>query len=98
MEILFKIQSKDIQKAKDAIYKDEIVSKASIVFKDAKALGLKESYFYCYVYGLEEACKRSKEIMKDLGSIISSKDKDKIIRLIKEEEETAIKGFGNIFG
>lgn len=98
MDIIFKVEKKNLQHAKDMLLKDELVSKASVLIKEAKSLGLKEEVYYCYISGLEEACKRAEKLMKELGKKVSEEDKEKIINLIKQEEESALTGFGNIFG
>jgi len=96
MEIVFKIKKENLQKVKDVLLKDETVSKASIVFKESKGLGFDEDKYFCYISGLEEACSKAKELLKDLGEIVEKKDE--VIERIKNEEESAMTGFGNIFG
>lgn len=95
---MFKIEKKNLQRVKNTALKDEVVSKASILIKEAKSLGLKETVYYCYISGLEEACKKAEELMKDIGEKVSEENKEKIIKLIKQEEESALTGFGDIFG
>jgi len=96
MEIVFKIKKENLQKVKDLLLKDESVSKTSIVFKESKSLGFDEDEYFCYISGLEEACSKAKELVKGLGEIVEKKDE--VIKRIKEEEESAMTGFGNIFG
>lgn len=98
MEAIFKIEKKNLQKVKDILLKDEIVSKASITFKESKSLELKGDYYYCYISGLEEACKKAKELTKGLVEIANEVETKKIIEKIKSDEESAISGFGSIFG
>ena len=96
MEIVFKIKKQNLQKVKDVLLKDELVSKASIIFKESKSLGFDEDEYFCYISGLEEACSKAKKLIKNLGEII--KKKDEVVKRIKDEEESAMTGFGNIFG
>ncbi len=98
MKIVFKIKKQDLQKVKNVILKDEVVSKASIIFKESKSLGLKGDDYYCYISGLEETCNRAKELMKNLGEVANKDDTEKVIAQIKSEEESAMTGFGSIFG
>lgn len=98
MEVVFKIKKRDLQKVKDILLRDETVSKASIVFKESSSLDIKGNDYYCYISGLEEACKKAKKLMKDIGKVVKKKDKEKIISKIKSEEESAMSGFGSIFG
>lgn len=97
MEVAFKINKENLGRAKDALLKDEVVSRASVLFKEAKSLGMDDSNYYCYVSGLEEACERAKELMKDLGEIVKEGELEMIKKKIKEEEESAMEGFGSIF-
>jgi len=101
MELLLLIKTENYPKVKDILLKDDVVSRASIKFKEAKEFE-KEGYF-CYVSGLEEQCKKASEIIKDeegniLAEEIKGKDKEKIINKFKEEENRAMEGFGGIFG
>lgn len=98
MEIVFKIKKQNLQKVKDVLLKDETVSKASIIFKESKSLGFDEDEYFCYISGLEKACSKAKELIKDMGEIVKKKDEKEVIKRIKEEEESAMTGFGNIFG
>ncbi|MEM5766189.1 MAG: hypothetical protein QW423_00935 [Candidatus Aenigmatarchaeota archaeon] len=106
MEIVISIEQKNLQKIKDILLKDDIISMASIIFKDAKSLNGKEG-IYCYISGLEEQCKRALEKVKiknektgevvELAKEVEGKEKEEVMRKIKEEEEKAIEGFGGIF-
>jgi len=97
MELVLLIETKNFQKAKELLLKDDLVSRASIIFKEAKAYGDKEGY-YCYISGLEEQCKRALELTKDLAKEVKDKEKDNFISKIKEESEKANEAFGGIFG
>jgi hypothetical protein len=97
MELLLSIESKNLQKAKEILLKDDVVSRASITWKDAKSFGGKEGY-YIYVSGLEEACKKAVELSKDFAKEIKGKEKEKFIKRLKDEEDKAAEGMGGIFG
>jgi hypothetical protein len=97
MEIVLQIESKNLQKAKDILLKDDMVSRASIVFKEGKSLLGKEGYFI-YISGIEEQCKKAIEISKEIAKQASEKNKTEVIKKIREEQEKAAEGFGGIFG
>jgi hypothetical protein len=97
MEIVIQIESKNLQKVKDVLLKDDTVSRASIVFKEGKSLLNKEGY-YCYISGTEEQCKKALELAKDSAKEADAKDKKVVISKIKEEQDKAAEGFGSIFG
>jgi len=96
MEIVIEIKKGNLQKVKEILLKDDIVSRATIVFKEAKTLGFDNKNYYCYISGLEEQCEKAKELIKDIAKIVENKDE--IIEKIKQEENVAMEGFGGIFG
>lgn len=97
MEIVLITETNNFQKVKELLLKDDLVSRASIIFKEAKAYGDKEGYF-CYISGSEEQCKKALELTKDLAKEVKNKEKDNFISKIKEESEKADEAFGGIFG
>jgi alpha-D-ribose 1-methylphosphonate 5-triphosphate synthase subunit PhnG len=97
METLLLIESKNLQKGKDLLLKDDVVSRASIMWKEAKAFGFSQGY-YCYISGTEEQVKRAVELAKELLKEVKEKEKEKVIRKIKEEQDRALEGMGGIFG
>jgi len=96
MDVLLLIETKDYQKVSEMLKKDEVVSLASLVFKDAKQFG-KEGY-YCWISGLEQQCKKALELTKELAKEITGKEKEEFMKKMREEEERAVEGFGAIFG
>lgn len=98
VEIVLKIKKENLQKVKDVLLTDDTVSRASLTFKESKSLGLKGNEYFCYISGLEEACNKAKKLTKKLAEITDKKDEEVIIKKIKEEEESAMSGFGSIFG
>ncbi len=96
MEVVLKFDKKDLQRVKEILLKDEVVSRASIIFKEGEIIG--EENYYCYISGLEEQCKRALELTKDIAKEAEKEEKNKVIEKIKEEEERANEGFGAIFG
>jgi uncharacterized protein YdbL (DUF1318 family) len=98
MEIVLKIKKQNLQKVKDLLLKDDLISRASVMFKEAKSLGLIGDDYYCYISGVNEACNKAKKLIKDLSESIKKEEEKKIIDKIKQEEESAMTGFGSIFG
>jgi len=102
MEVILQVEGKEFTKFKEKLLGDEIVNRASIVFKDAKQFG-KDSGYFCIVTGTENRCKRAIELAKDkdgneLAVEVADNEKEEILKKIKEEETKAIEGFGGIFG
>lgn len=96
MEIVLHFKSENFAKCKDILLSDDIVGRASLVFKEGSIIG-KDGY-YCYLSGTEDQCKRALELMKDLAEEVKDETKSLLINKIKEEEEKAISGFGDILG
>lgn len=90
MEIVVFVEQENFEKLKDALFKDEIVSRASIKYKKSEKNG-----YYFIISGNEEQIKKARELCKELGEEV--KEKEKILEENKKEEEKAIEGFGNIF-
>ncbi|MEM5793552.1 MAG: hypothetical protein QXY45_04340 [Candidatus Aenigmatarchaeota archaeon] len=97
MDLVFEIEKSNIQRVKDKLLADDLVSRASIIFRDGIGIGMGDKY-YCYISGSEEVCKRAEEIIYIFGRMLEEKIRNQIIKKIKEEEEKAIEGFGGIFG
>lgn len=96
MEIVLHFKSENYAKAKDVLLKDDVVSRASLIFKEASIIG-KEGY-YLYLFGTEAQCKKALELTKELAEEVKDEEKSQIINKIKEEEEKAIEGFGDVLG
>ncbi|MEM5834251.1 MAG: hypothetical protein QXQ69_00160 [Candidatus Aenigmatarchaeota archaeon] len=96
MEIVLQVETKDYQKVREILLKDDLVSRASVTFREGKNYG-KEGY-YCFISGSEEQCKKALEVTKELAKEIKDEEKEKLISKIKEEENKALEGFGSIFG
>jgi len=108
MEMVIIIETEKYQKVKDMLLKDDLVSRASITFKEAKTVDENKEGYYCYVSGTDEQCKKVLEIIKRknpktgeefiYAKEVSGKEKDKVIKTVKEESDKASEAFGSIFG
>ncbi len=96
MELVLHIESQNLAKVKDILLKDDVVSRASMILKDAKQFD-KEGYYY-FISGTNEQCKKAVELTKDFAKVLEGKEKDNVISKIKEEESKASEAFGGIFG
>ena len=96
MEIVLHFKSENFAKCKDILLTDDIVGRASLTFKEGSIIS-KDGYF-CYLTGTEEQCKRALELVKELAEEVIDETKSQLIKKIKEEEDRAIEGFGNILG
>ena len=96
MDLLLFTKKENWKKLEEKLKKDELVSGASIKIREASIVG-KEG-FYFYIEGTEDKIKKARELGKELAEEVSGEEKEKIVKLLKEEEEKAIEGFGAILG
>ncbi|MBI2545415.1 MAG: hypothetical protein HYW22_02360 [Candidatus Aenigmarchaeota archaeon] len=96
MEVVFHFKSENYAKAKDILSSDDVVGRASMTFKEGTFIG-KDGY-YCYFSGTEDQCERAEKLVEELTEKVSDEEKSTLINKIKEEENKAIEGFGNILG
>jgi len=87
-EEVFVVPKEEKAKVQQRIREDDLISRQSLTFRE---IGEK---FYLIVEGSEEAIER---IEKEFG-LERAEDREKILEEIKKEEESAMQGFGSIFG
>ena len=96
MQEVFLVKAEDKQKAEDIVKKDDIVNRGSIAIKQPSALGFKEDGFFLVIDAQPEAIKRAEELLKGVAEKYMKKEE--VLKKIKEEEDRAIEGLGNILG
>ena len=96
MELVLAFEAKDLQKVKDVLLKDDVISRASLTFKEGSIIG--KQVYYCYLSGTDEQCKKAIELSKSLAKEVKGREKEDLIAKIKEEERKASEGMGSIFG
>lgn len=82
----------------DVLFKDDIVSRQSVIARDAKSLGLKGNDHYVVVEGSEAGVARATELLKDIAKPLGEKEADSVYRRFKSQDEEAASGMGLIFG
>lgn len=106
MDVALHIENVDAyKKLKDKLLADETVNRASIVFKDAK-LYTQKAGSLIVVSGTEDRLKAALDIAKaektsdgkPAARELEGREKEEILRKLKEEEDRAIEGMGGIFG
>lgn len=95
MDLVLEIEGKNLQKVKDALGGDDIVSRASITYRDGSIIG--KNCTMCHVAGTEEQISKAKELVKDFAKESNEGDTKKFIEKIREEEGSANEGMGMIF-
>jgi len=95
MEIVLFVKKENLSKVEEILKKNEKTSMLSILIRDGKHFGYND--FIVYLSGLEDYIKIALEITKDLAEVAKKEEQDKIIEKLKEEEQKAFEGFGEIF-
>lgn len=99
MKIIFKLKNDARAAAENLVKADDLINRQSITLRSSESLGMADRLGSCYLMiidGSEQAVEKAKELLKDSSEIIE--DSRAIIDKIKEEEDVATEGFGNIFG
>jgi hypothetical protein len=95
--VIFEVKSAEAGKI-NTIIKDDLVSRQSIVIRDASALDIKKDVSYLKIEGSKEGLSRAEEIAKELGvSKLPEKKAKTIDDKIQEQEDSAATGMGMIF-
>lgn len=97
MQVVFFVGKENINKAKDVTCQEPIV-RQSITFRDNLSLGLEKEGNYLMIDGSEEACKAAQEKLKEIAEELEGEEKDNVVAKIREMENSALEGFGGIFG
>ncbi len=95
MEVILYADQEKAEKLRNILLKDELVSKANVIFKDAKFMN-KEG-IYIRIMGNEEQCKKAIELSKELAEEVTGEEKEKILNLMRKEDEEMLSGFSGIF-
>jgi uncharacterized protein (DUF2164 family) len=96
MDLLLFSKRENSKKLEEKLKKDDLVSGASIKVRDAIIVNKDGVYFY--LEGTEDKIKKARELAKDLAEEVLGEEKEKVVKILKEEEERAIEGFGAILG
>ena len=96
MDLLLFCKKENSKKLEEKLKKDDLVSGASIKVRDAGILNKDGVYFY--LEGTEDKIIKAKELSLGLAEEVWGNEKENVIRILKEEEEKAIEGFGAILG
>lgn len=96
MDIVLEVESRNVQKLKDLIGKDDLASRASMTFRDGSVIG-KEGQL-CLFSGTDEQCGRLLEISKEIAKRAGEKDSADFIVKVREEESKSSEGLGFILG
>jgi hypothetical protein len=96
MDLLLFCKKENSKKLEEKLKKDDLVSGASIKIREASILN--KDGFYFYLEGTEDKIRKARELSLGLAEEVLGNEKENVVRILKEEEEKAIEGFGAILG
>lgn len=95
--VIFEVKTADAGKI-TTIIKDDLVSRQSIVIREANSLEMKGEVSYLKIEGSTEGLKRAEELAKELGlKKLAEKKAKPINEKIIAQEDSAATGMGMIF-
>jgi len=97
MYIVFEVPKEKARLADKAL-KDNIVSRQSIVVRDAKTLDVDKDAQFIMIEGSDEAIEKAKELFKEIGAILPDAEGKSVYDKIKDQDDAAASGVGMLFG
>ena len=95
--VIFEVDKEHTGKI-NTLLKDDIVSRQSILSRDAHSLEMKGEATYLKIEGSSEGVKRAKKLAKELGfKKLDIKHAKEINKKIEQQEDSAASGMGMIF-
>jgi hypothetical protein len=88
---------KELGSKVDAVLKDDLVMRQSITHRAGDAMGVGDGLKVVFIEGSDEAVAKATALMKGL-EIENHKDRESLMKKLKDEENAASEGFGSIFG
>ena len=96
--VIFEVKTEEVGKINQML-KDDLVSRQSILTRDASSLSIDKDVSYVKIEGSKEGLKKAGEIAKDLKfKKLSKKKAGEVNKKIEEQEDSAADGMGMIFG
>ncbi len=95
--VIFEVKSEDAGKI-NTVIKEDIVSRQSILTRDAGSLNIEGNALFLKIEGSEEGVKKAEELAKEQGfSKLDEKKAEEVNKKIAEQEDSAASGMGMIF-
>lgn len=95
--LIFEVKKENSGKI-NTIIKDDLVSRQSIITRDASSLEIKGEATYLKIEGSKEALKKADELAKELGfKKLDEKQARGVNEKIETQDDSAASGMGMIF-
>ena len=97
--IIFEAETKNRGKAEE-ILRDDLISRQSVLMRDAESLNYPEEVLFIKIEGSEGAVKKARELFEtgEIGKAVNRKKAQSINEKIQAQESSAVQGMGFIFG
>ncbi|MEN2974268.1 MAG: hypothetical protein ABDH32_01670 [Candidatus Caldarchaeales archaeon] len=95
MEIVLFVEGGKLRELEERLFRDEVVSRANIILRDSRPF--REGGFYVRVLGSEEQCNRARNLTQEIAEEVLDKEREEVLKVIKEEDERMLSGFSSIF-
>ncbi len=82
----------------EAVLKDDLVSRQSILVRDAKSLGVGGEGTIVLVEGTEAGVARAETLLKDVALVMQGMEAEDAYRRFRSQDDDAAAGMGLIFG
>jgi hypothetical protein len=95
--LIFEVKKENSGKI-NTIIKDDLVSRQSIITRDASSLEIKGGATYLKIEGSKEALKKAEELAKELSfKKLDEKQAKEVNKKIEVQDDSAASGMGMIF-
>ena len=95
--VIFEVKKEDSGKI-NTIIKDDLVSRQSIITRDASSLDIKGDCTFLKIEGSKDALKKAEELAKELGfKKLGDKKAKNVDEKIMAQDDSAASGMGMIF-
>ena len=96
--VIFEVKSDNTGNINKFI-KDDLISRQSILTRDASALNIDQDVTYVKIEGSDEGIARAKDVAEELEfKLLDEKEAAEVNGKIAEQEDSAADGMGMIFG
>lgn len=84
--------------ALDALLRDDLVARQSVVSRDARLLGLEGEGRLVLVEGSDAAVVRAEALLKDIATVLPASEAERAYTRFRSQDDDAASGMGLIFG
>lgn len=82
----------------EEVLRDDLLSRQSLVVREASALGLSDLQILLVVEGSEAGVARARQLLESVAKELSGERAEEVHRRVRDQEEDVASGVGLIFG